>query len=70
LLQGVPFFITISFVLSFMGAGWANESKKRAGIAGRQLFPPKLTLLSVLTLGVAVLWLVPFPFFFPPISAG
>jgi O-antigen ligase len=51
----------VLFVLHLVGVGRADESERRAGAAGRYLFPPWLRLLSVLALGVAVLQLVPLP---------
>ena len=51
----------ILFVLHVVGAGRADESEERIGKPGRATFPSWLKTLSVFSLGISVLQLVPLP---------
>jgi O-antigen ligase len=51
----------VLFVLYVVGAGRADESEERNGTPGRATLPPWLKTLSVFSLGISVLQLVPLP---------
>jgi O-antigen ligase len=53
----------ILFALHVVGAGRADESEEHNGTSGRASFPLWLKTVSVLSLGVSVLQLVPLPAF-------